>query len=56
MGVGSEIGVSLASTGMNDIKSDLVLHADLSSRQKCGLSRFLSTLCKSHRFKNLQVF
>ncbi|KAF7987644.1 hypothetical protein HCN44_003507 [Aphidius gifuensis] len=55
MGVGSEIGVSLASTGMNDVKFDLALHADLTNRQKCGLSRFLSTLCKSHRFKNLQV-
>ncbi|XP_034941184.1 adenylate cyclase type 6 [Chelonus insularis] len=55
MGVGSEIGVSLATGGIKESLSDSGIHTNLTENQKCALSRFLSALCKSHRFKNLQV-
>ncbi|XP_063987418.1 adenylate cyclase type 6 isoform X2 [Diachasmimorpha longicaudata] len=55
MGVGSEIGVSLATTGRDPL-AECGLNPGLTdSGRTCALSRFLSALCSSHRFKNLQV-
>lgn len=55
MGVGSEIGVNLATPGARDLRPDCIVQSGLTDRQKCGFSRFLSALCRSHRFRNLQV-
>ncbi|XP_024943776.1 adenylate cyclase type 6 [Cephus cinctus] len=54
MGRGSEVGIG-ATTGR-----EVIVEAALNSRvtenpPRCALSRFLSALCASHRFKNLQV-
>ncbi|XP_057319497.1 adenylate cyclase type 5 isoform X2 [Microplitis mediator] len=56
MGLGSEIGVSLATGGLKDpISMTGFSSHSTENERKCALSRFLRALCRSHRFKNLQV-
>ncbi|XP_074096910.1 adenylate cyclase type 6 isoform X1 [Cotesia typhae] len=56
MGLGSEIGVSLAAGGIKEPISVTAINASfMENERKCALSRFLRALCRSHRFKNLQV-
>lgn len=56
MGLGSEIGVSLAAGGVKEPISVTAINASFTENErKCALSRFLRALCRSHRFKNLQV-
>ncbi|KAK0090029.1 hypothetical protein PV326_004252, partial [Microctonus aethiopoides] len=55
MGMGSEVGVSLATGAIKSAITDRNMTSDLTENEgKCGFSRFLSALCASHRFKNLQ--
>ncbi|EFN75363.1 hypothetical protein EAI_06146 [Harpegnathos saltator] len=54
MARGSEVGVG--STSGRETMAEAATNAGITqSTQKCALSRFLSSLCASHRFKNLQV-
>lgn len=54
--MGSEVGVSLATGAIKSAITDRNMTSDLTENEgKCGFSRFLSALCASHRFKNLQV-
>ncbi|KAH0550436.1 hypothetical protein KQX54_019371 [Cotesia glomerata] len=56
MGLGSEIGVSLAAGGVKEPISVTAINASFTENErKCALSRFLRALCRSHRFKNLQT-
>ncbi|XP_067217239.1 adenylate cyclase type 6 isoform X2 [Linepithema humile] len=51
---GSEVGMA-PTTGRESI-TETTANAGITQRtRKCALSRFLSSLCGSHRFKNLQV-
>ncbi|EZA59579.1 hypothetical protein X777_00422 [Ooceraea biroi] len=50
---GSEVGMAPA-TGRESM-AEATANTGLTQRtRKCALSRFLSSLCGSHRFKNLQ--
>ncbi|XP_046419665.1 adenylate cyclase type 6 [Neodiprion virginianus] len=54
VGRGSEVGVGLSSD--RDAIMEAAVNAGMTRRRpRCGLSRFLSALCASHRFRNLQV-
>ncbi|XP_043290086.1 adenylate cyclase type 6 isoform X1 [Venturia canescens] len=57
MGVGSDFGVcSLTAVGKENIVAESPPNCGLTQTgRKCALGRFLSALCTSHRFKNLQV-
>ncbi|XP_066602561.1 adenylate cyclase type 6-like, partial [Prorops nasuta] len=54
MGRGSEVGVGLG-TGREAMAEAAANAAITQQSRRCALSRFLSSLCTSHRFKNLQV-
>ncbi|KAG7212622.1 hypothetical protein KM043_012911 [Ampulex compressa] len=54
MGRGSEVGVGLGA-GRETIAEVAVTPGVTQPPRRCALSRFLSSLCASHRFKNLQV-
>lgn len=51
---GSEVG--MAPTTGRESMAEAAANAGITQHtRKCALSRFLSSLCSSHRFKNLQV-